>query len=256
MKPATLCLALLLTLGACKTASPTAVVPSGVPDASAGDASSGRGAASDAAAGAGGDAAAPAADADAAIEAALQRVVDQGAYQVTMSAGGVGVATRAEIQLPDRLRIVVGDTGQVVMIGRDTYSEQNGQWSRIDTAGSLGNIMEQLVPDLEAVVKDARSLGTETLDGRVCDVYGYSSSQDLGGGEVAVTVKLWVARDTGLPLRQTVSGDDPAMAASLTSDFGYDGTVSIEAPATFTDLGAGPPTDAGAGPGAEGTPAP
>lgn len=249
MKPASLCLALVLTLGACKSADRTTAVPT--------DTDAGSGAASTTVSPAGAGLLTDAAPADgaaatAAIEAALQRVVDKGAYRVTMSAGGV--ATQAEIQLPDRLRIVVGEMGQVVMIGPDTYSEQNGQWSRISTAGSLGNIMEQLVPDLDAVVQDASSMGTETLDGRVCDVYGYGSSQDLGSGKVAVTVKLWVARDTGLPLRQTVSGDDHAMAASLTSDFGYDGTVSIEAPATFTDLGAGPGT--GADPGAEGTTAP
>ena len=87
-------------------------------------------------------------------------------------------------------------------------------------------------------------------------VYGYSSSQDLGSGKVPVTVKLWVARDTGLPRRQTVSGEEPAMAASLTSDFSYDGDIAIEAPATFTDLGAGPGTGAGAGPGPGGTTAP
>ena len=254
MKPASLCLVLLLALGACKSADPTAAVPSG---AGAGD-GAGDGSASTAAPADSGSlsdvAPADSADATDAIAAALQRVVDKGAYRVTMSAGGV--ATQAEIQLPDRLRIVIGDMGQVVMIGPDTYSEQNGQWSRISTAGSLGNIMEQLVPDLEAVVQDARALGMETLDGQACDVYSYSSSQDLGSGKVPVTVKLWVARDTGLPRRQTVSGEEPAMAASLTSDFSYDGDIAIEAPATFTDLGAGPGPGAGAGPGPGGTTAP
>ena len=86
MKPASLCLVLLLALGACKSADPTAAVPSG---AGAGD-GAGDGSASTAAPADSGSlsdvAPADSADATDAIAAALQRVVDKGAYRVTMSA--------------------------------------------------------------------------------------------------------------------------------------------------------------------------
>lgn len=238
MKPVSLVLVLLLSLGACKAK------PANTGDPAAGSASGaattdGRVAGAAVTTGA----TIPATDAGAAVQAAMQKLMDKGSYRVTMSAGEV--ATKAEVQLPDRLRIIAGGMGQVVVIGPDTYSEQNGQWSHIGTAASLGDILKQLVPDLQALVQNPRPLGSETLDGQVCDVYGYDSEQDLGAGKVQAAVKLWIARDSGLPRRQTVAGKALGQAVSLTSDFSYDGTISIEAPETFTELGPGPgPTPA------------
>lgn len=234
MKPAPLVLVLLLAMGGCKAKAPAAGDPAANGAATPAVATGG----DTTVAGAPSGATRPATDAGAAVQAAMQKLMDKGAYRVTMSAGEV--ATQAEVQLPDRLRIVAGGMGQVVVIGPDTYSEQNGQWSHIGTAASLGDILKQLVPDLQALVQNPRPLGTETLDGQVCDVYGYDSEQDLGAGKVQAAVKLWIARDSGLPRRQTVAGKALGQAVSLTSDFSYDGTISIEAPEKFTELGAGP----------------
>lgn len=239
MKQASVVLVLLLSLGACKAKAPATADPSAT--RAAGQAAETGGEAAGGAARSG--ATVPATDAGAAVQAAMQKLMDKGSYRVTMSAGEV--ATKAEVQLPDRLRIIAGGMGQVVVIGPDTYSEQNGQWSHVGTAASLGNILEQLVPNLQALVQNPRPLGTETLDGQVCDVYGYDSEQDLGAGKAQATVKLWIARDTGLPRRQTVAGTALGQPVSLTSDFSYEGTISIEAPEKFTELGPGPgPTPA------------
>ena len=233
MKPASICLVLCLSLAACKAKDPTAAVPSGAGSGAATAVAAGAGSASGAA-----PAAIPATDAAAAIQAALQGIIDKGAYHVTMSASGV--LTQVDVKLPDRLRIVAGNMGQIVVIGNDTYSEQNGQWSRISTAASLGDIMKQLVPDLKALVKDPRPLGKEKVDGRDCDVYSYDSEQDLGTGKVKATVKLWIDRESGLPRRQTISGQDPNQPVIMTSDFSFDKEISIEAPTKFNDLGAVP----------------
>ncbi len=232
-----LALFLVLALGACRSATPT-------PEAAAGSAAAGApgaaGGAGSAASGAGDEAAARAA-----IEASMKALQAKGSYRVTMTAGGV--STQAEVQLPDRLRIVAQGMGQVLVIGPHTYSETQGQWSRISTASSLGDILRQMVPDLEVLIQNARAQGSETLDGMDCRVYTFDSEQDLGMGKVTATVTLWIDPATGLPRRQTVSGQDPALPISLTSDFSYPADIVIEAPATFTDLGAGPGAPGGSG---------
>lgn len=230
-------LALLVALGACRTASPEPAaseqaaqpgltLPASLGGTAAGKDAAGKGAAVDSA------------GAQAAIEAAWAKLEARGSYQVSMSAGEI--RTKAWVQLPDRLRIEAEGLGQVLVIGQDTYSESQGQWSRISTSASLGEGLRQFIPDLTALVSEARLQGEETIDGQACAVYVFNSEQDLGGGKVEATVTLWVDKASGLPRRQTVVSQDPNLAGTLSSDFSYPPDISIEAPATYTDLGAGP----------------
>lgn len=253
-------LTLLLAVGACRSASPAspedpaeaALTPAAGPVGTVGAED---GAAQDPAGAKQAGSPADGAAAQAAIESAMAKLQAKGSYQVTMAAGDI--RTRAWVQLPDRLRIEAEGLGQVLVIGRDTYSESQGQWSRISTSASLGEGLRQFIPDLEALVSEARSQGQETLDGQPCAVYAFDSEQDLGEGKVKATVTLWIDKASGLPRRQKVTSQDPNLSGTLTSDFSYPSDIRIEAPAVYTDLGAGAAGagDAAAAGGAgEGTP--
>ena len=229
-------LTLLLAVGACRSASPSAPAEAALTPVAGpvGTAGAEDGAAQDPAGAKQAGSPADGAAAQAAIEGAMAKLRAKGSYQVTMAAGEL--RTRAWVQLPDRLRIEAEGLGQVLVIGRDTYSESQGQWSRISTSASLGDGLRQFIPDLEALVSEARSQGQETVDGQACAVYAFDSEQDLGEGKVKATVTLWIDKASGLPRRQTVTSQDPNLAGTLTSDFSYPSDIRIEAPAVYTDL--------------------
>ncbi|HVE59744.1 MAG TPA: hypothetical protein VNB22_23230 [Pyrinomonadaceae bacterium] len=131
----------------------------------------------------------------------------------------------AEMQFvaPDRYRIKKTD-GEVVVIGNDSYSNENGKWEKLDD--DIGEfIREQTRTGIEEGVKnlkDVQIVGKEKVDGKEATVYSHKFGD--------ITTKVWIGTESGLQLKNEVEANVGGKMEKQTTVYDYDKKVTIEAP--------------------------
>lgn len=131
----------------------------------------------------------------------------------------------AEIEYfaPDRFRIKK-IKGEVVVIGNDSYSNQNGEWIKLDD--DIGEVIRNTtkagIEEGVKNLKDVKIVGREKFNGKDATVY----SHDIGG----VKTKIWIGSESGLQLKNEVEANLAGETRKQTTVYDYDKKVSIEAP--------------------------
>ncbi|MBK6750795.1 MAG: hypothetical protein KA956_02900 [Pyrinomonadaceae bacterium] len=119
---------------------------------------------------------------------------------------------------------------KVIIIGKENFSKMNSAWPwRIDSGVNYTAAKTFYFPldDLERTLPgfNAASEGSETFDGQAAEVFSFKLTEKKL--DVPSSVKIWVATETGLPLKLIFEMDD---GSTNERTFDYKTPVKIERP--------------------------
>lgn len=109
---------------------------------------------------------------------------------------------------PDRFHIhYLGGTAagmEIIIIGKQTYMKTGGTWRK--TPVGLGDAMPTLRDSFTEeglkTLSDAKFEGDDTVDGKPALLYSYKNVTPKGN--YPFTSKIWIGKDSGLPMKITV----------------------------------------------------
>lgn len=128
-----------------------------------------------------------------------------------------------EYLAPDRYRMK-DVNGEVIVIGSDSYVLEDGKWTKSEEDIS-GAVSSQIKLGLEAGIKnlkDVQILGKEKFNGKESTIYSHKIGDE--------TIKIWLANDNGLQLKNEVEAVIGGEQIKLTRVYDYGKKVKIEAP--------------------------
>jgi|CXWL01.1.fsa_nt_gi hypothetical protein len=182
-------------------------------------------------------------DARSAILKAQETQASMPAYKVEYRANdlpnGETVTSTLIFVSPDRYHSIdhEGPATEVIRIGKSGWIKIGHAAFERETFDSLGILTRfrgpTLINDPRYELMDARALGPAKIQGRETLAYEYAMS---GRGETS-RIRLWVARDTGLPVRATDEFGNDVVKQRISWDIEYDATLTVTPP-SFSAEGA------------------
>jgi hypothetical protein len=134
-----------------------------------------------------------------------------------------------EYMSPDRYR-VKNDSMEAILIGKETYINLSGKWSKMgtDLSSMISSFRDPKL--IETGISNVKYIGVEQVNGISASVYTYTSSADFNGQKMTADAKVWVSQVNNLPAKMEVSGDVAGEKTFSTITYDYTSKVSIEAP--------------------------
>ncbi|HEX8250618.1 MAG TPA: hypothetical protein VF599_20765 [Pyrinomonadaceae bacterium] len=168
-----------------------------------------------------------------AVQAAFRKFMDAKFYHsiVKTKNAQAEIETEIDFNAPDRFWIknnISNYNSEIIITGGDSYSRTNdGKWTKMPAgqAPSAKDMRGSMTDEYFTSMKDFEAAGRENLNGKETVVYKFKSSY---GGESAS--KVWVATDTGLPLRVDTEGVYGGTPVQTSIVYDYDKETKIEAP--------------------------
>src|SRR3954471_20719445 len=157
--------------------------------------------------GAGGGTATGGSDPRADIVAASKKLIDLKSFSAKMDGMGQSeIKSQVDYQAPDRYHIqYLGGTGagmEMIVIGDQMYMKSAGseKWSKMpgNSASSIPTLRDSFTDEGLKSLTDVKYEGADNLDGKPALVYSYKNVTPKGG--YPFTCKIWVGRDSGLPM--------------------------------------------------------
>jgi hypothetical protein len=179
---------------------------------------------------------APSGDAQQTILAAMAAQVAAGPYRATTSVDADGTITEmtAEVIPPDKMHVVIGGGNlEMILISDTLWSKSGGAaWTQMGSPDMMQSIFDSIHGQVDTgSLSNVQYVGAEPVMGVATDVYSFTST--LGGGEDVVKsdVKLWISKESGLPVRMESTGSGMGTTTHTIQSIEYDNTITIEAPA-------------------------
>ncbi|HEY3291191.1 MAG TPA: hypothetical protein VGK87_13770, partial [Anaerolineae bacterium] len=126
-------------------------------------------------------------------------------------------------------------TEQVFVGGKGWTRIGTGAWTVMETSlitsmMSLAN--GTVLGDLTSIITDAKSAGTETLDGHAALVYSYvlDMSKASTPMELKTEAKIWINQATGLIVKNESTGTFSGVTSHTVQTVEYDPSIKIEPP--------------------------
>lgn len=137
--------------------------------------------------------------------------------------------TELEYSKPDRYRIKNPVT-EVIVIGSDGYIKEQGKWKKIpeDIGAQIEAMKKTFNAESMKAIKEVTKSETEKLDGKDAILYTYSI--EPGPNTPNNSTKVWIAKDSGLPLKIIVETVNADATQRVTTAYDYKKQVKIEAP--------------------------
>src|SRR5439155_24414698 len=119
---------------------------------------------------------------------------------------------------------------EAILIGRETYTKVNGAWRKVamDLRGSMDNMRDTFNEQALKNIHDVAYAGEDVVDGK--DAFVYTFKGKAQGALPAYTSKLWVGKNNGLPLKNTVEYSSSGRPQSSVTTYTYKTDVTINAP--------------------------
>lgn len=121
---------------------------------------------------------------------------------------GVGqteIKSQVDYVEPDRFRVnYLAGTGsgmEMIMIGNDSYMKTGNSWSKMPSSGnsSIPTLRDSFTEDGLKTLSDVKFEGSDTVDGKPALIYSYKNVTPKG--DFPFTAKMWVGKDTGVPMK-------------------------------------------------------
>lgn len=168
------------------------------------------------------------------VIAASKKFIDLPFFTANME--GVGqteIKSQVQYAAPDRYHVrYTGGTGagmEMIWIGKDSYMNMNGKWSKMPTANaSIPNLRDSFTEEGLKTLGDVKFDGEETVDGKAALAYSYKNVTPVGN--YPFTSKIWVGKDTGVPMKIYVEYTN-GMLKNMTVNYDTESKVTIEPPA-------------------------
>ena len=172
----------------------------------------------------------PSGDPNADINRMADAFLAQKSFRAKMvGSGQTPMNMELEFVAPDRFRIKNSQGPETVIIGKQVYLEMNGQWQKmpVDLGTSVPDMRKAWDEQGRKWISDAKYVGEETVNGKPANVYTYFNKGAEGVG--ANDSKIWISKADGLPLRIDAKYKSGTLK-SMTIDYDYDASISIEPP--------------------------
>ena len=127
----------------------------------------------------------------------------------------------------------LGNT-EVITIGNKEYTKlNNGKWTEgaATPAARREGTPERMRELLASVIKDAKYVGPETVNGIACHAYIYAIDGNLTGQRWLGTAKSWIRASDGLPQQIDSELNLSSYNAKSHITYEYDVDVKVEKPA-------------------------
>ncbi len=137
--------------------------------------------------------------------------------------------TELEYVKPDRYRIK-NSLSEVIVIGSNAYAKQNGKWQKLpeDIGAQIEEMKKMFDGEGMSAIKEVQKSGGGNVGGKEATVYKYSI--EMGEKTVKNSTNIWIADDSGLPLKIIVETENGGKKQKVTTNYDYAKSVKIEAP--------------------------
>lgn len=168
-----------------------------------------------------------------AVTSALKKFTDIKFYHSTTLTKNAQaeVSTEVEYNAPDKFWIknnISNMKSEVIVVGNDSYIRINeGKWSKMpeNQSPKIADLRGKITDEAFAAMKDFELVGKENLNGKDAIAYKFKSTY---GGESSS--KMWIATDTGLPLKVDTDGTYAENKITMSITYDYEKETKIEVP--------------------------
>ncbi len=147
--------------------------------------------------------------------------------------GQTEIKSQVDYAAPDRYHVsYLGGTGagmELIYIGDDSYMKSGDKWSKMPGGGakSIPTLRDSFTEEGLKSLTDAKFDGEDTVDGKPALVYSYKNVTPVG--DYPFTVKMWVGKSTGLPVKIYAEYSNGVLK-NMTVNYDTESPVTIEAP--------------------------
>jgi hypothetical protein len=170
------------------------------------------------------------------VVAASKKFIDLKSFTANMQGmGQTEIKSQVKYAAPDRFHVTyLGGTGagmEIIMLGNDSFmkSPLNGKWTKMPGANNaaIPNLRDSFTEEGLKTLTDVKFEGEDAVDGKPAMAYSYKNQTPAGG--FPFTSKMWVAKDSGLPLKIYVEYTNGVLK-NMTVNYDTETPVTIEAP--------------------------
>lgn len=136
-----------------------------------------------------------------------------------------------EIVWPDRFHVMSGH-GEIIVIPGATYVKQGAKWQMfpMDMSKMIERYRPEAMRDQFERTVEVKALGDSDINGHAARGYEYDTSVTVQGITAKSHAKLWVAKDSGLPIHQESDGEAMGHKSHHVADYEFDPSIKIDAP--------------------------
>jgi outer membrane lipoprotein-sorting protein len=132
---------------------------------------------------------------------------------------------------PDRYHYTYVDgTGaatEMIIIGDQSYVKDGDSWKKTDGQSAPPTLRNSYSDEVMRTLSDAHFEGEQTVNGKPALVYSYHAMMLVGN--YPVLEKMWVAKDSGLPLKSDIENPS-GVVKHMTITFDPQAPATIEPP--------------------------
>jgi outer membrane lipoprotein-sorting protein len=174
-------------------------------------------------------------DASSMVSSAMQAQMDGGPFRATTTLNADGTVTEmvSEVIPPDTMRVVIGGGNMELIMVDGTLWSKSGEspWAQMGGTQMMEGILDTIRGQADTnSLTNVQLVGSEPVLGVQTDVYTFTSALGEGEGAITSDVKLWVAQDTGLPVRMESSSVANGVTTTAIQTIEYDPAITITAP--------------------------
>ena len=167
------------------------------------------------------------------IVAASKKFIDLPAFSAKMEGQGQSeIKSQVDYVAPDRYHVTyLGGTGagmEMIMIGNQTYMKVAGKWTKMPgNAKAIPTLRDSFTEEGLKALSDVKFEGDDSVDGKPALLYSYKNVTPVGN--YPFSSKIWIGKDTGLPMKIYVEYSN-GMLKNMTVNYDTESPVTIEAP--------------------------
>jgi len=146
--------------------------------------------------------------------------------------GQTEMKSKVEYAAPDRYHVkYVGGTGagmELIWIGKESYMNTNGKWTKMPASNtSMPTLRDSFTEEGLKTLTDVKFEGEDTVDGKPALAYSYKNVTPVGN--YPFTSKIWIAKNTGVPMKIYVEYTNGTLK-NMTVNYDTESKVTIEPP--------------------------
>lgn len=167
------------------------------------------------------------------VVAASKKFIGLPAFSAKMDGEGqTPIKSQVDYVAPDRYHVTyLGGNGagmELIYIGNQSYIKTGGKWTKMPgNAQAIPKLRDSFTEEGLKTLSDVKFEGDDSVDGKPALLYSYKNVTPVGS--YPFTSKIWIGKDTGVPMKIYVEYSN-GMLKNMTVNYDTESPVKIEAP--------------------------
>jgi hypothetical protein len=116
----------------------------------------------------------------------------------------------------------------MIWIGKESYMKMGGKWSKMPNSNTtIPTLRDSFTEEGLKTLSDVKFEGDDSVDGKPALLYSYKNVTPVGN--YPFSSKIWVGKETGLPIKIFVEYTN-GMLKNMTVNYDTESPVTIEPP--------------------------